>query len=141
MQIVDHEKLKSVFADAIELRPAERASFIDEACGDDDVLRSEVISLLNAADSDHNLIEDNIFELSKQISDSPAEMTGIQFGNYLTWTFFTAMGVTELAHFIFPFFTKEPYGYFPGMASVFFLAPVAWWGIYRLSRKTSNHKP
>ncbi|HQX55001.1 MAG TPA: protein kinase, partial [Pyrinomonadaceae bacterium] len=82
MQIVDHEKLKSVFADAIELRPAERASFIDEACGDDDVLRSEVISLLNAADSDHNLIEDNIFELSKQISDSPAEMTGIQFGNY-----------------------------------------------------------
>lgn len=41
----------------------------------------------------------------------------LQFGYYLAWTFFTAMGVTELAHFIFPFFTKEPYGYFPGMAS------------------------
>ncbi|QQS29240.1 MAG: HXXEE domain-containing protein [Sphingobacteriales bacterium] len=57
------------------------------------------------------------------------------FGYYLAWTFFAAMGITELAHFIFPLFTKEPYGYFPGMASVFFLAPVAWWGMYRLSRK------
>jgi hypothetical protein len=26
---------------------------------------------------------------------------GYQFGYYLAWTFFTAMGVTELAHFIF----------------------------------------
>lgn len=60
------------------------------------------------------------------------------FGYYLAWTFFTAMGITELAHFIFPFFTKEPYGYFPGMASVIFLAPVAWWGIYRLSRNETH---
>ncbi|MBN8679216.1 MAG: hypothetical protein J0M29_13390 [Chitinophagales bacterium] len=59
----------------------------------------------------------------------------LQFGYYLAWTFFTSMGVTELAHFIFPFFTQEPYGYFPGMASVFFLAPLAWWGMYSLSRK------
>jgi hypothetical protein len=61
---------------------------------------------------------------------------GFAFGYYLTWTFFTAMGITELAHFIFPLFTEKPYGYFPGMASVVVLAPVAWWGIYRLTRKT-----
>lgn len=60
---------------------------------------------------------------------------GYDFGYYLTWTFFTAMGITELAHFIFPFFTTKPYGYFPGMASVVVLAPVAWWGMYRLFRK------
>lgn len=59
---------------------------------------------------------------------------GHQFGYYLAWTFFTAMGVTELAHFVFPFFTGKPYGYFPGMASVIVLAPVAWWGMWRLSR-------
>ena len=59
------------------------------------------------------------------------------FGYYLAWTFFAAMGITELAHFVFPFFTKEPYGYFPGMASVFFLAPLAWWGMYRLSQKST----
>jgi len=37
--------------------------------------------------------------------------------------FYTAMGITELAHFFFPFFSAEPYGYFPGMASVVILAP------------------
>lgn len=58
-----------------------------------------------------------------------------QFGYYLAWTFFTAMGVTELAHFVLPFFTDKPYGYFPGMASVVVLAPLAWWGMYRLAQK------
>lgn len=57
---------------------------------------------------------------------------GYDFGYYLAWTFFTAMGVTELAHFFFPFFLSTPYDYFPGMASVILLAPVAWWGLYRL---------
>lgn len=57
------------------------------------------------------------------------------FGYYLAWAFFTAMGVTELAHFVLPFFTKEPYGYFPGMASVILLAPTAWWGMHRLAMK------
>lgn len=61
---------------------------------------------------------------------------GYAFGYYLAWTFFTAMGITELAHFIFPLFTPEPYGYFPGMLSVIILAPVAWRGIYRLMNKT-----
>lgn len=55
------------------------------------------------------------------------------FGYYLGWTFFSAMGITELAHFVFPFFLDEPYSYFPGMASVIILAPVAWWGMKRLS--------
>jgi Protein of unknown function with HXXEE motif len=61
-------------------------------------------------------------------------------GYYLSWTFFSAMGITELAHFIFPFFTNEPYGYFPGMASVVLLAPIAWWGMYRL-RTPESMKP
>lgn len=56
-------------------------------------------------------------------------------GYYLAWTFFVSMGITELAHFFLPFLTKEPYGYFPGMASVVVLAPLAWWGMWRLSRK------
>jgi hypothetical protein len=58
-----------------------------------------------------------------------------EFGYYLAWTFFTSMGVIELAHFVFPFFTNKSYGYFPGMATVIVLAPAAWWGMYRLSRK------
>ncbi len=59
------------------------------------------------------------------------------FGYYLAWTFFTSMGVTELAHFFLPFFTPKSYGYFPGMASVVILAPMAWWGMYRLFKNKS----
>jgi hypothetical protein len=59
---------------------------------------------------------------------------GNAFGYCLAWTFFAAMGITELAHFILPFFTDESYTYFPGMASVILLAPVAWCGMFRLVR-------
>jgi hypothetical protein len=68
----------------------------------------------------------------------------IAFGNYLAWTFFASMGITELAHFVFPLVRGGGYAYFPGMASVPILAPLAWWGMYRLSRpslRTSRHRP
>lgn len=64
---------------------------------------------------------------------------GQAFGYYLAWTFFAALGITELAHFVFPFFTGEPYGYFPGMMSVVLLAPVAWWGMHRLAGRDQHH--
>ena len=60
------------------------------------------------------------------------------FGRFLAWTFFASMGLTELAHFIMPLLANEPYGYFPGMASVFVLAPLAWWGMWRLSLYPSS---
>lgn len=56
----------------------------------------------------------------------------LQFGYLLAWTFFVAMGVVELAHFAFPLMTGEPYGYFPGMATVAVLSPAAWWGLARM---------
>lgn len=43
---------------------------------------------------------------------------GYDLGYYLAWTLFASMGITELVHFIFPLLTNEPYGYFPGMASL-----------------------
>lgn len=55
---------------------------------------------------------------------------GFEFGYYLLWTFFAAMGITELAHwFVFPFIVQKPLGYFPGMLSVILLAPTAWLGM------------
>ncbi len=62
---------------------------------------------------------------------------GNAFGHYLVWTFFASMGITELAHFVLPLFTGASYGYFPGMLSVFVLAPVAWWGMRRIVSKHS----
>jgi hypothetical protein len=60
---------------------------------------------------------------------------GYGFGYYLAWTFFAAMGITELAHFIFPIIKGGSYGYFPGMASVVLLAPIAWWGMRKLLKQ------
>lgn len=62
------------------------------------------------------------------------------FGTYLTWTFFASMGISELAHFIFPLFTDHPYGYFPGMWSVIPLAPAAWWGILKSIKINSDSR-
>ena len=56
------------------------------------------------------------------------------FGYYLVWTFFASMGFTELAHFIIPLFVKWSDWYFPGMISVFLLAPAAWYGMWRFSK-------
>lgn len=57
----------------------------------------------------------------------------IEFGYYLAWTFFASLGITELAHWcVFPLFDDFLFDYVPGMFSVLFLAPVAWWGIFRL---------
>ena len=61
---------------------------------------------------------------------------GYDFGYFLAWTFFASMGITELAHFVLPFFTDKPYGYFPGMWSVIPLAPVAWCGMWKLAKNT-----
>jgi hypothetical protein len=58
-------------------------------------------------------------------------------GRYLAWTLFASMGLTELAHFIMPLLANEPYGYFPGMASVLVLAPLGWWGMWKLGRSRS----
>lgn len=55
-------------------------------------------------------------------------------GRFLAWTFFASMGITELAHFLMPIFAGETYGYFPGMISATVLAPLAWWGMWRLFR-------
>jgi len=62
------------------------------------------------------------------------------FGYYLAWTFYSAMGITELTHFIFPFFTPEKYSYFPGMLSVLVLAPTAWWGMRKLAKASYSFR-
>lgn len=64
---------------------------------------------------------------------------GHPFGRYLAWTFFASMGLTELAHFlIFPSVDPAGVGYVPGMWSVVALAPVAWWGMWRLARRPAH---
>lgn len=58
-------------------------------------------------------------------------------GYYFAWTFFTSTGIIELAHFVFPLLTNEPYSYFPGMLTALPLVVAGWWGMWRLSRKNN----
>lgn len=59
---------------------------------------------------------------------------GSSFGVFLAWTFFASMGLTELAHFVFPFLVEGAPRYFPGLASAALLAPAGWWGLWTLAR-------
>ena len=53
------QRIGTVFSDAVELAPAERAGFLDGACGDDRELRREVESLLAAhADADDDFLDE-----------------------------------------------------------------------------------
>lgn len=55
-------------------------------------------------------------------------------GYYLVWTYFMSFGLVELAHFIFPLLTGEPYSYFPGMISAAILSPIGFWGMWKLAK-------
>lgn len=82
---MDHlswEKLKDIFTDAIEMPAAERIAFVHGACDGNLEFESEVISLLEASETTRNLIEENVFELSKQIAEDGRDLTGQRFGNY-----------------------------------------------------------
>lgn len=53
--------------------------------------------------------------------------------SYFAWSFFASMGITELAHWVvFPFIQGPGIHAVPGMWTVLVLAPVAWWGMWRL---------
>ena len=41
-----YEQVRAIFMEACGLVPAELAPFLDQACGDDEALRQEVVSLL-----------------------------------------------------------------------------------------------
>jgi serine/threonine-protein kinase len=51
------DAITSIFADAVELPPGERAAFVAKACGTDADLRREVESLLTAHESDAGFLE------------------------------------------------------------------------------------
>jgi serine/threonine protein kinase/tetratricopeptide (TPR) repeat protein len=50
MSIENWQRVKELLDQAIELAPEQRAKFIDEACGSNDVLRAELESLLSVGD-------------------------------------------------------------------------------------------
>ena len=71
--MADPNSVKSIFLAASEKPAAERAAFLDEAVGDDTVLRARVEALLNAHDNPDGFLEDPAAEFGATIDLSPAE--------------------------------------------------------------------
>ncbi|MBL8182415.1 MAG: protein kinase [Blastocatellia bacterium] len=82
MNELDRDKVKALFADALELPSSERRAYVETNSNGDEVLADEVISLLEAADSTRNLIEDNRIDVRSQLSDKGNSSVGSRFGNY-----------------------------------------------------------
>ena len=82
MREFDRERVKSLFAQALELPNAERRAFLEASCDGDIALADEVMSLLDAADSGRDLIEDHRIDLRAKLSETSADMIGTRFGNY-----------------------------------------------------------
>lgn len=58
-----------------------------------------------------------------------------RLGWFFAWTFFSAMGISELAHFVFPVLTPGGYEYHGGMLTAALLVPAGWWGMWVLWNK------
>ena len=71
-------QIEGVFLRAIEIPPDQRVTFLDQVCNGDDVLRSEVVSLLDCDDPSTPLMERQL----PPVSDLPVDMAGRRVGVY-----------------------------------------------------------
>jgi serine/threonine-protein kinase len=74
-------QIDALFQAACDRSTAERAAFLDEACGADAALRAEIESLLVSADASLDFIRQPVMAAAREIS-GPAAMEGRLFGPY-----------------------------------------------------------
>jgi len=82
MQQHEWEKVKEVFTAALELPASQRMQFLADACGSDDVISSEVESLLAAHEEPNQLLEKNTIDLAAQLQTGKQTYDGKRFGAY-----------------------------------------------------------
>ncbi len=75
-----HNQVKKIFSEALELEKPTRLQYLDEVCGDDKDLRSEVASLLVSFEKSENFIEKPAFDAKQILTEEPK--TPQIIGNY-----------------------------------------------------------
>ena len=77
-------KVKEVFEAALGHAPGERSAFLGQACAGDDVLRSEVKSLLSSYEQESSFMETPAAALAAQslVTEESAALVGQQLGHY-----------------------------------------------------------
>ncbi|MDX6611953.1 MAG: eukaryotic-like serine/threonine-protein kinase [Blastocatellia bacterium] len=78
------QTIKELFNAALQRAPEERAGFLDEACGDDEVVRNEVASLLAAHISDESFLAVPAFQMGAELllDSNAGPAAGDQIGPY-----------------------------------------------------------
>jgi serine/threonine protein kinase/Tol biopolymer transport system component len=92
------QRIKAIFHSAQECAPADRASFLNTACGDDDSIRQEVESLLAADETNEDFLRAPAYELMAGVlADKKAEfVAGQEIGPYTILSSLGAGGMGEV---------------------------------------------
>ena len=78
----DWERVKDLFAEALEQPVDLRLEFLKTKCNGDERLFEEVSSLLAASAEPENLIEDNAIDLASKVGAAENNYAEQHFGNY-----------------------------------------------------------
>jgi serine/threonine protein kinase/sugar lactone lactonase YvrE len=92
------QQIDSLFQAALELPPEQRDSFIAEACGGDDALRSHVEALLASDERGLSFIDSPAFEVAAGLlaGDEPGLAAGAQIGHYKILSLLGTGGMGEI---------------------------------------------
>jgi serine/threonine protein kinase len=75
--------LEEIFLAAVEKAPADRAAYLDAACGPDAELRAQVEALLRSHEEAGSLLEQPLFRAGPTVDEPPAaEQPGVAVGPY-----------------------------------------------------------
>ena len=77
-------RVKEVFEAALEHEAGERAAFLGQACAGDELLRSEVNSLLSSYEQEKSFMETPAVQIAAQslVKEESAALIGQQLGHY-----------------------------------------------------------
>lgn len=70
-----HRQLSKLYHDALELEPAQRSAFLDDACGVDEALRREVESLIASHQQVEGFIKAPAINVAEDLSNQAEAQT------------------------------------------------------------------
>lgn len=79
------QQIKQIFNSAVRYEASQRATFLSDVCGDDETLRKEVESLIEAHEKEGSFIDSPVYERSSLfIGDDTGQLSpGQIIGSYL----------------------------------------------------------